>query len=189
MDRLFNILKLGFSAIAVVPLLVAGAYADSSQFLLPIPQHFPPNKITPVSVDTYRVRVPGGGVHVVNPSARSLASEFCAKMDKTMVLRDASFDMGYGDDITWSCIPPQSISAQALALPPGRIVRVGRDSYELRVLDQSIDAADTKALKLAGEHCARKEKDFILNSLQFDMHYGLVIGWKCVSPPPAPSKH
>jgi hypothetical protein len=68
-----------------------------------------PGKIVRVSEDTYRIREPPP-IDVADKRSRQKASEYCKKMNKVMVIKDGTFDLGDGVELTFRCAPP--IAAQ-----------------------------------------------------------------------------
>lgn len=66
-------------------------------------------------------------------------------------------------------------------LPPGEIVRVGQDAYEIR-LGAQIDVAERLAKKRASEYCAGMKKIMVVKYEAFDMGYGYRLTWSCLPP-------
>jgi hypothetical protein len=65
-----------------------------------------PGEIISVGQNTYRIRLVNEPIDVADRRAMKRAGEYCARMKQTMVVRDKTFDMGYGYTLTWSCLPP-----------------------------------------------------------------------------------
>ncbi len=90
-----------------------------------------------------------------------------------------------------TCIATSN-SAQNLA--PGEIVSAGQDTYRTRVISDAIDkpldidVADTHAMRLASEHCAKTKKTMIVKDKTIDMGYGYTLTWSC-RPPQLNSAH
>lgn len=74
-------------------------------------------------------------------------------------------------------------------LPPGKIVRIGQDTYKIRVIGELIEAADRRATNLASEFCSRMKQAMVVKDRAFDMGYGYRLTWSCVSPQQSPINH
>jgi hypothetical protein len=85
--------------------------------------------IVPAGQDTYKISVPTNTIPVTTATipatkdiptqtmripdlgaaetrAKQLASEYCAKMNKSMVVTGGGFDMGPGVTLIFRCLPP-----------------------------------------------------------------------------------
>lgn len=90
-------------AIAVCASVLASCVATGNSA-----QDLTPGKIVSVGQNTYKVRVVNEPVDVADRQAMKRASEHCAKMNQTMVVKSKAFDMGYGYTLTWTCRPLQN---------------------------------------------------------------------------------
>jgi hypothetical protein len=66
-----------------------------------------PGEIVQVGKDTYEIREPP--TEIAQTRAKQKASEHCKKMNKVMVIKDGTFDLGDGLVLTFSCVPPVSV--------------------------------------------------------------------------------
>ena len=69
----------------------------------------------------------------------------------------------------------------AQTLPLEKIVRVGQDTYKIRV-EGRIDVADSIAKNRASEYCARMKRIVVVKYEAFDMGEGYRLTWSCLPP-------
>jgi hypothetical protein len=147
-----------------------------------------PGRIFSVGLSTYKIRVTGL-IDVADSQAMRRASEYCTAMKRTTVIKDKFFDMGYGVLLTWSCVPPEVNSASASDLAPGKIFRVSKDTYTLRVTSDPIDVAEIRVSNKAREYCTTRKRTFVTRDERFDSDYGYTLTWSCLPAQRASIKH
>lgn len=71
-------------------------------------QDLTPGEVVSIGQNTYKIRITNELPGVADRRAMKLASEYCTRINRTMVVKDITFDAGYGYTLTWSCLPPQN---------------------------------------------------------------------------------
>lgn len=76
-------------------------------------QHIEPGEIVSLGNHVYKIRLVNENgplkVDVADNRAMRRAAEFCARGNRSMVVKDKTFDMGYGYTLTWECARQQYV--------------------------------------------------------------------------------
>jgi hypothetical protein len=66
-------------------------------------EDFPEGQVLPAGKDTYKVRVAGAPIQVLDPRANRLMRNFCKTMNKAVVVKDTAYEGDSGLRYTFSC--------------------------------------------------------------------------------------